>query len=146
MKWMNQLRKVLSVALILVVMVVSVGCSNGSKAIARDASSGADYQANRGNSVDAYHQLQAKTYEYRNEGGNEAASGSQTSRIGNRLELTQRTSEKLQDRMDNRRDLTSEPEATEKAAKNLMNKTDNALQRSSEKVRGGSQAKDNFHR
>jgi hypothetical protein len=90
------------------------------------------YFDQRGNSVDAYRNLQRATYAYRNEGFE--GEGSQTGRIGNRRELARRTGAKLQDRMDNRRDLTNQPNSVEDAAENMMDNTKGAFRRAAGKV------------
>lgn len=85
-----------------------------------------------GNSVDAYRQLQRQTFAYRNEGLN--GEGSQTGRLGNRVGLAERTSKKLQQRMDQRQDLSSQANSLEDAAGNMVDNTKGAFQRSAKRV------------
>ncbi|MDX2239692.1 MAG: hypothetical protein NW224_03310 [Leptolyngbyaceae cyanobacterium bins.302] len=85
-----------------------------------------------GNSVDAYRGLQKATYAYRNQGG--VGEGSQTGRLGNRRELAERTGAKLQNRMNKRRDLTSQPNSVEDAAQNMVDNTQGAFQRTAGKI------------
>lgn len=136
MKTFGLLRKIFTVVLVAAFVLITP-LANHSSALAASNSQpvlGGLFGGSESSSVDAYRKLQKGTYNYRNQGYE--GEGSQTGRIGNRLELTQRTGGKLQNRMDNRQDLTSNKNSARDAAKNLTDNTQNAFQNAGEKVRG----------
>lgn len=129
MKISGLLRKIFAVILAVAVVLISP-IGNHSALAARGSQGG----FGGGDSpVEAYRKLQKVTYDYRNQG--DQGEGRQDGRMGNRSDVTQRTGRKLQDRMDNRRDLTSNPSSVQDAAKNLTDNTQNAFKNAGEKVR-----------
>lgn len=138
MKMMAQLKKVFCIGLVMFSLwfgnALSFDANN--LAIAKSHSVEADnydFSKKSGNSVDAYRQLQRKTYAYRNEGLE--GEGSQTGRLGNRVGLAERTGKKLQQRMDQRQDLTSQTNSVDDAAQNMMDNTRDAFQRSAGRMK-----------
>lgn len=134
MKTFGLLRRIFTVLLVAAVVFVSPIFSHDSALAARgsQSASGGNFGGEE-SSVDAYRKLQKGTYDYRNKGLD--GEGSQTGKIGNRLELSQRTGSKLQNKMDKRQDLTSKKSSTKDAAKNITDNTQNAFQNAGEKVR-----------
>lgn len=136
MTYLSDLKKGFIAFLVVVTAWVGVTFSFATPVQAKPkALEATNYFEQRGNSVDAYRNLRRATYAYRNEGFE--GEGSQTGRIGNRRELAERTGAKLQDRMDNRRDLTSQPNSVEDAAENMMDNTKGAFRRAAGKVQKG---------
>jgi len=138
MKVMTQLKKVFSISLVIISLWVgaafSIDLNHQALAKPNTPETGSyDYYGSHGNSVDAYRKLQRQTYSYRNDGLE--GEGSQTGRLGNRVGLAERTGKKLQNRLDQRRDLTSQPNSVEDAAENMIDNTRDAFQRSGEKVK-----------
>lgn len=131
-----QLKRLFSIALIVISVWVGVAFSlDATPAFAKSKTpEAAAYDfGGAGNSVDAYRKLQRQTYAYRNEGLE--GEGSQTGRLGNRVGLAERTSRKLQRRMDQRQDLSSQPNTVEDAAGNMVDNTRDAFQRSADRVK-----------
>jgi hypothetical protein len=138
MKVMAQLKKVFSIGLIVLSLwfgtAVSIDANHVAIAKSRNVEAdNYDFSKKSGNSVDAYRQLQRKTYAYRNEGLE--GEGSQTGRLGNRVELAERSAKKLQQRMDQRQDLSSQTDSVDDAAQNMMDNTRDAFQRSAGRVK-----------
>lgn len=135
---MKAMRRIFSILLVVTTLLLGTAFSDRveHQALAKALTPEAEqYNFDGGSSVDAYRNLQKRTYAYRNSGfGGE---GDQTGRLGNRLELTQRTGSKLQQRMDSRRDLTSQPNSVDQAAKNMVDNTQNAFQRAGKKIQRG---------
>ncbi|MDX2231501.1 MAG: hypothetical protein NW220_17830 [Leptolyngbyaceae cyanobacterium bins.349] len=135
MQVLHQLKKMFSIVLIVVTVWFGTALTidQHPAAAKRTTQEATEYNVDKGgDSVDAYRSLQRATYAYRNEGLR--GEGSQTGRLGERVGLAERTGGKLQKRMDNRRDLTSQTNAVDDAAENMMQNTKGAFRRAAGKV------------
>lgn len=128
----THVKRIFSILLVVVAVMLSGSLASPAWATPKVPEIASNGLAGGGNSVGAYRDLQQATYAYRNEGG--TGEGSQTGRLGNRRELAERTGGKLQDRMNKRRDLTSQPNSVEDAAQNMVDNTQDAFQRTAGKI------------